>query len=154
MRSHVTFKTPRFNQTEVQPHFINPCCFGEDCIIWLIAELRERGWADLTDPWQEDWGWQTSGQRDGRRYLLSVGLIPEDTPEWLAHIHERPPLLERLRGRGELIVLPRLAPALHQVLRAAPDISDVRWHFENVFRRGGSDGSADPSAARSAGETG
>ena len=67
MRSHVTFKTPRFNQTEVQPHFINPCCFGEDCIFWLIAELRERGWADLTDPWQEDWGWQTSGQRDGRR---------------------------------------------------------------------------------------
>jgi hypothetical protein len=50
MRSHVTFKTPRFNQTEVQPHFINPCCFGEDCIFWLIAELWERGRAVLTDP--------------------------------------------------------------------------------------------------------
>jgi hypothetical protein len=24
MRSHVTFRTPRFHQTEVQPHFINP----------------------------------------------------------------------------------------------------------------------------------
>ena len=137
MRSHVTFKTHRFNQTEVQPHFINPCCFGEDCIFWLIAELRERGWADLTDPWQEDWGWQTSGQRDERRYLLGVGLIPE-----------------RLRGRGELVVLPRLAPALHQVLRAALDISDVRWHFEDVFHRGGSDGAVDPSVPRSAGETG
>ncbi len=89
MRSHVTFKTPRFNQTEVQTNFINPCGFGEDCIFWLIA----------------------------------------------------------------LVVIPRLAPALHQVLRAAPDISDVRWHFEDVFRRGGSEGAADPSAPRSAGET-
>jgi hypothetical protein len=97
MRSHVTFKTPRFNQTEVQPHFINPCCFGEDCIFWLIAELRGRGWADH--------------------------------------------------------MLPRLAPALHQVLRAAPDISDICWHLEDVFRRGGSQGAADPSAPRSAGET-
>ena len=153
MRSHVTFRTTRFNQTEVQPHFINPCCFGEDCLFWLIDELRERGWADLTDPWQEDWGWQTSGERDGRRYLLSVGLIPEDEPEWLAHIQERPPLLDRLRGRGELVVLPRLAPVLHQVLSAAPDISDVSWHFEDVFRRGGSTGAVDPSAPRTAGES-
>lgn len=154
MRSHVTFKTMRFNQTEVQPHFINPCCFGEDCIFWLIVQLRERGWSDLTEPWQEDWGWQTSGLRDGRRYLLSVGLIPEDEAEWLVHIQERPPLLDRLRRRGELLVLPRLAPALHQVLRTAPDISEVRWHFEDAFRRGRSDGAADPAAPRGAGETG
>jgi hypothetical protein len=49
-------------------------------------------------------------------------------------------------------VLPSLAPALHQVLRAAPDISDVSWHFEDVFRRGGSGGAPDPSAPRAAGE--
>jgi hypothetical protein len=153
MRSHVTFKSTRFNQTEVRPHFINPCCFGEDCIAWLIAELRGRGWDDLTDPWQEDWGWQTSGQRDGRRYLLGVGLLEEDDPAWLVHIQERAPLMERLRGRGELRVLPRLAPSLHEVLRAAPDISDVSWHFEDVFRRGGSAGAADPASPRGAGET-
>jgi hypothetical protein len=153
MRSHVTFRTSRFNQTEVQPHFINPCCFGEDCIFWLVARLQEQGWNDLTEPWQEDWGWQTSGQRDGRRYLLSVGLIPEDEPEWLVHIQERAPLLDRLRGRGELLVLPRLAPALHHVLRAAPDINDVSWHYEDEFRSGDSVGAADPSIPRAAGET-
>jgi hypothetical protein len=107
MRSHVTFTTRRFNQTEVKPHFINRCCFREDCLAWLIGELRTRGWSDLTEAWQEDWGWQTSGTRDGRRYLLSVGLVPEDQPEWLVHITERAPLLDRLRtwsaqgGSGE-----------------------------------------------------
>jgi hypothetical protein len=152
MRSHVTFMTARFNQSEVQSHFINPCCFGEDCIAWLISELRARRWADITDAWQEDWGWQTSGRREGRRYLLSVGLIPEDEPEWLVHIQERPPLLDRLRGRGELIVLPRLAAALDEVLRAAPDIRDVSWHFEDAFMRGQSTGAPHPSEPRRAGE--
>lgn len=61
--------------------------------------------------------------------------------------------MERLRGRGELRVLPRLAPSLHEVLRAAPDIRDVSWHFEDVFRRGGSAGAADPASPRGAGET-
>lgn len=154
MRSHVTFKTQRFNQTEVHPHFINECCFGEDCIAWLIAELRARGWEDLTHAWQEDWGWQTSGKRDGRRYLLSVGMIPEDEPEWLAHVTEPVPLLDRLRGRGALTVLPRLAPALHDVLRSAPDVREVAWHFEDAFRRGTSTGAAEPTAPPGAGEAG
>jgi len=144
MRSHVTFKTSRFNQTEVRPHFINDCCFGEDCIAWVIAELRARGWSDLTEAWQEDWGWHTSGARGGRRYLLSVGLIPEDEPEWLVHITERAPLLDRLRGRGALTVLPDLAPALHDVLRSASDVRDVSWYHEDELRRGTSAGAAEP----------
>jgi hypothetical protein len=153
MRSHVTFITRRFNQTEVHPHFINDCCFGEDCIAWLVSELRARGWSDLTEPWQEDWGWQTSGARDGRRYLLSVGLIPEDEPEWLVHITERAPLLDRLRGRGALTVVPALAPALHEVLRAAPDVQTITWHYEDALRRGGSPGASAPDAPRGAGES-
>ncbi|HEX6104897.1 MAG TPA: hypothetical protein VFZ26_04895 [Gemmatimonadales bacterium] len=144
MRSHVTFKTPRFNQTEVQPHFINDCCFGEDCIAWLVGELRARGWTDLTEAWQEDWGWQTSGERGGRRYLLSVGLIPEDEPEWLVHVTERPPLWDRLRGRGTLTVLPALAPTIHDVLRATPDVRDVAWYTEEELRQGGCTGAAEP----------
>jgi len=153
MRSHVTFTTRRFNQTEVHPHFINDCCFGEDCIAWLVAELRARGWSDLTEPWQEDWGWQTSGARDGRRYLLCVGLIPEEEPEWLVHVTERAPLLERLRGRGALTVLPALAPALHDVLRAAPDVHKVTWYYEEDLRRGASPGAVSPDAPRGAGES-
>jgi hypothetical protein len=150
LRSHVTFKTARFNQTEVRPHFINECCFGEDCLAWLIGELRARGWTDLTEAWQEDWGWQTSGARDGRRYLLSVGLLQEDGPEWLVHITERVPLLDRLRGRGALTVLPALGPAIHEVLRSTPEVRDVSWHYEDAFRRGASAGAPEPDAPRTA----
>jgi hypothetical protein len=144
MRSHVTFTTHRFNQTEVKPHFINDCCFGEGCLAWLIGELRARGWSDLTEAWQEDWGWQTSGMRDGRRYLLSVGLIPEDEPEWLVHSTERAPLLDRLRGRAALRVVPALAPAIHEVLGAAPDVRQITWFDEDALRRGNRAGAPTP----------
>jgi hypothetical protein len=82
-----------------------------------------------------------------------VGLIPEDEPEWLVHITERAPLLDRLRGRGTLTVLPMLAPSLHEVLRSAPDVRDVAWHFEDVFRRGMNTGAATPTEPRTARET-
>jgi hypothetical protein len=152
VRSHVTFTTRRFNQTEVKPHFINDCCFGEDCLAWLITELRARGWSDLAEAWQEDWGWQTGGIRDGRRYLLSVGLIPEDEPEWLVHITERAPLLDRLRGRVGLTVVPALAPAIHEVLRAAPDIQRITWFHEEGLRRGNSTGAPTPDTPLSEGD--
>jgi hypothetical protein len=152
VRSHVTFTTRRFNQTEVKPHFINDCSFGEDCLAWLITELRARGWSDLAEAWQEDWGWQTGGIRDGRRYLLSVGLIPEDEPEWLVHITERAPLLDRLRGRVGLTVVPPLAPAIHEVLRAAPDIQRITWFDEEGLRRGNSTGAPTPDAPLSEGD--
>jgi hypothetical protein len=69
------------------------------------------------------------------------------------HITERAPLLDRLRGRGALTVLPSLAPALHDVLRAAPDVQHVTWHYEDALRRGGSPGAPAPDAPRSAGES-
>jgi hypothetical protein len=75
-----------------------------------------------------------------------VGLIPEDEPEWLVHITERAPLLDRLRGRGTLTILPKLAPSLHEVLRSATDVRDIAWHFEDAFRRGKSVGAPDPAS--------
>ena len=43
IRTHVTFRSTRFNQTEPRAHFINPNCFGDDCAEWLVASLRSRG---------------------------------------------------------------------------------------------------------------
>ena len=37
IRTHVTFKTERFNMTEVGEHFINECCFGETVLPGSLA---------------------------------------------------------------------------------------------------------------------
>ena len=144
VRTHLTFRTRRFNQTEVHPHFINDCCFGEDCVAWLVGELRARGFPEVGEAWQEDWGWQTGGERDGRRYLVSVDLVPEDTPEWLVHVSESVPVLARLRGAGGAPVTPPLVQALHAALASAADITEVRWHFDDEFTAGASGGAPAP----------
>jgi hypothetical protein len=151
-RTHVTFKTERFNHTEVRPYFINDCCFGDDCALWLVRELRARGWRDLAEPWQEDWGWQTGGTREKRKYLLSVGLIPEDSPEWLVHVEESMSLLDRIRRSASPSVIPDLIWTIHEILSHAPDVGDIRWHYEDVFMRGTSTGMPEPSAPREATE--
>jgi hypothetical protein len=168
IRTFVTFQAPRFNMTEVLPHFINPCCFGEDCAAWLTAALRAENWAELSEPWQEDWGWQAGGERRGRKYLVSVGLLggpdePGDanrpTPtshpapdEWLVQLSESTGLIARLRGNVGAPVLPELVRAVHRILHAAPDVHSVRWHFADLFERGEGEGAADPEAPRSIGE--
>lgn len=152
LRTHVTFRTNRFNRTEVRPHFINPNCFGDDCAAWLVSGLRDRGWTDMSEPWQEDWGWQTSTARDGHKYLISIGLMEEDDPEWLVHVQEHTGFLTRLRGKAGPSALRDLVVAIHNVLAAGPDIGPVRWHFEDVFMRGTIVGGGDPLAPRATGE--
>lgn len=125
VRTSVTFRTERFNTTEVRPHFINPCCFGEDCAAWLAEGLRVAGLGEVAGPWQEDWGWQLGVTTPGASYLVSVGLIPEETPEWHIMIDERQPLLTRLSGRRRESTLPALVRAIEGVLMSAADIHDV-----------------------------
>lgn len=63
LRTHVTFRTSRFDN-----------CFGDDCAGWLVQGLRDGGWTDAAEPWQEDWGWQTSTARAGHKFLVSVAV--------------------------------------------------------------------------------
>jgi hypothetical protein len=153
IRTHTTFRTDRFNRTEVRPHFINPNCFGDDCAAWLVAGLRQRGWTEVSEPWQEDWGWQTSTARNGHRYLISIGLMEEDDPEWLVHVQEHTGWLTKLRGQAGPSALRDLVGAIHEVLSAGPDIRQVRWQFEDLFIRGTVAGESDPLAPRTAAES-
>ena len=145
LRTHLTFQASRFNQTEITPHFINDCCFGEDCAAWLVLLLSEDGFPDLADPWQEDWGWQTSGSRPPRKFLLSFGLIPEVTPEWLISIDESIGLLARLKGAAGPPVAAELAPAIHRALPSDIGIQSIRWHVKDDFKAGRSEGAPTPT---------
>ena len=144
VRTSVTFRTERFNTTEVRPHFINPCCFGEDCAAWLAVALRAARAGEVAGPWQEDWGWQLRVTTLRASSLVSVGLIPEETPEWHIRIDERQPLLARLLGRRHESTLPALVRAVDGALKSAAGVHDVRWHLRSEFDRGRSRGTPGP----------
>jgi hypothetical protein len=59
MDDGITVETEMFEHREVKPHFINPCCFGEDFAAWLkeqIAGLKGDGFR-FSEIIQEDYGW-------------------------------------------------------------------------------------------------
>jgi len=59
MDDAITIETDMFEHREVKPHFINPCCFGEDFAAWLkreLSPLTSDGFS-FSEPIQEDYGW-------------------------------------------------------------------------------------------------
>lgn len=123
------FRTARFNLSEVKPHFINPCCFGEDLAAWLNTELVTRGYEAET-PGQEDWGWYLPLRRGGDSYYLDIsGNADQEGSnhgEWRVMVEKRRSIWDRLTGRNRITVKDSLFGVLENLLRSQPDFCDIR----------------------------
>ena len=92
MRESIRVVTDLFEHRDVKPHFINPCCFGEDFAIWLKPELMHFPdlQFDLSEPIQEDYGWGFWAWR--KKYPLWIALSyvgdgPQEEPaEWVVSV--------------------------------------------------------------------
>jgi hypothetical protein len=98
MKDAITIETDMFEHREVKPHFINPCCFGEDFAAWLrqeLSPLTEKGFS-LSDPIQEDYGWGfwASHGKDPFWVAMSyVGAGPQEPPgQWVVSVRYDPGL--------------------------------------------------------------
>ena len=130
VRRHVIFRSTAFNTTEVKPHFINDCCFGEDLARWLMEELRARGVATDIDPGQEDFGWFFTFTIGGTAHDCILGYRPgegEADGDWMGTIERRAGLLASLFGARRRGIDARAPEALHAVLSASPRITAIRW---------------------------
>jgi hypothetical protein len=45
MDTLITVETDMFEHREAKPHFLNPCCLGEDFALWLRALVEGTGFA-------------------------------------------------------------------------------------------------------------
>lgn len=134
VRTHVLFKSDRFNVDEVKPNFINPRCFGEDLAGWLAEALKRAGIGTITEPWQEDWGWQLRVDNDAGAFFVSVGLIEEEKT-WLVFVEPSRPLLPTLFGRKDEAGLKGVVDALEAVLSKADGVSELRWFTHEEFSK-------------------
>lgn len=59
MDETIAIETELFEHREVKPHFINPCCFGEDFAAWLMEHLSPMVSPafSFSEIIQEDYGW-------------------------------------------------------------------------------------------------
>jgi hypothetical protein len=88
----ITVETDLFEHREVKPHFINPCCFGEDFAVWLKQELEQLSdlQFQLSGPIQEDYGWGLWASHGNDRFWVAVsysGDGPQEAPaQWVISV--------------------------------------------------------------------
>lgn len=130
----LTVETDLFEHREVKPHFINPCCFGEDFAAWVKQELSrstDLGF-EFSDPIQEDYGWGLWVSRGKDRFWIAfsyVGDGPQDTPaQWVISVKFDPGLnlTERLFHKPDHNVLGQLKTRVWQILASNGAIKTVK----------------------------
>ncbi|HYL86744.1 MAG TPA: hypothetical protein VE263_21135 [Candidatus Angelobacter sp.] len=124
MDETVTVETDQFEHREVKPHFINPCCFGEDFATWLkeeIAPLRNAGFC-LSEIIQEDYGWgfwAWHGKDPFWVALSYVGDGPQEAPaQWVISVNYDPGLnlIKRLFHKPDRQALQSLRDQIKQAV--------------------------------------
>lgn len=126
----ITVQTDLFEHREVKPHFINPCCFGEDFASWLraqLADLADAGY-ELSQPIQEDYGWGFWATKGADPTWIALGFCgdgPTEEPgEWVVSVSYDPGLnvFKRLFHRPDAQALARLRSRVRQVLSSTTGI--------------------------------
>ncbi len=93
MRDEIRVTTDLFEHAQAKPHFINPCCFGEDFTAWLLNELtplRTDGF-EFSELIQEDYGWGIWCIRGKDAFWVALGYCgdgpTEQPPEWVVSVN-------------------------------------------------------------------
>lgn len=128
-------KTRRFNYTEVKPHFINPCRFGEDFAAWLASELAPLAAQSfqISQPIQEDYGWGLWAARGKSRIWIALsslqdgeeGADPSAEGEWVVSVQQEFGInpLAWLLGGKDPFATNLVAETVRSVLERASDIT-------------------------------
>lgn len=138
MKTHVTFATDVFEQKTPQAHFINPCCFGEDCARWLADCLKEKGFV-AEAVFQEDWGWCFYVGK----VWVGVGLVEEENC-WLVFCELNSGFFKKLFGYAEEDAQLQLCYAIDEVLKTAVHVRDIKWYSQENYLRGKDEWTSSP----------
>jgi hypothetical protein len=126
MQDAINVTTDLFEHRQVGPHFINPCCFGEDFAGWLLAELaslREGGF-EFSEPIQEDYGWGVWCRHGDDPYWIALSYCgdgpTEEPAEWVVSVNYDPGLnlIKRLFHKADPQAFGRLRDRVWQSLRS------------------------------------
>jgi hypothetical protein len=77
----------------VKPHFINPCCFGEDFAVWLKEQISrlENDNFKFSEQIQEDYGWGFWAWRGKDSFWIAISYVgtgPQEAPaNWVISVN-------------------------------------------------------------------
>lgn len=122
MRGSIVVETDLFEHREVKPHFINPCCFGEDFAAWLKQELSRYPELrlELSDPIQEDYGWGLVASRGRDRFWIALSYVgdgPQEAPaQWVVSVSNGLNVFKRLFHKSDPRAIEQIQDRVRQIL--------------------------------------
>jgi hypothetical protein len=132
MDEPIKIETDLFEHRQVKPHFINPCCFGEDFAAWLKQELSrfpELG-VELSDPIQEDYGWGLVASHGKDRFWIALSYVgdgPQETPaQWVVSVSNGLNLFKRVFQKPDLQAMEQIDDRVRQILAANSAIRMIK----------------------------
>ena len=132
MHDAITVETDLFEHRQVRPHFINPCCFGEDFAAWLkgeLASLAVDGFG-FSDPIQEDYGWGFWAARGKDRFWIALSYVgdgPQEAPaQWIISVNESRGVIKRLFGLSDQHIQTMLRERISRAIAANPAIKTIK----------------------------
>jgi len=129
----ITVETDIFEHREVKPHFINPCCFGEDFAEWLkvqLSSLASSGF-EFSKAIQEDYGWGFWARRGKDPFWVAISYVgngPQEAPaQWVVSVNYDPGLniIKRLFHKPDMQVSQNLRDHIRQIVTSNPAIKIV-----------------------------
>lgn len=136
MHNQITIETDLFEHREVKPHFINPCCFGEDFAHWLREKLSflVRDGFHFSNSIQEDYGWGFWVFHQKMRFWVALSYVgdgPQEEPaQWMISVNSGVGLnlIRRLFHKSNQEMFVVLRDSIWQALKSSAEISVI----ENV----------------------
>jgi hypothetical protein len=133
MNVSIRVETDLFEHREVKPHFINPCCFGEDFAAWLKQQLSPLAGSGYTfsESIQEDYGWGFWVSRGKDRVWVAISYVgdgPQEPPaQWVVSVNDDPGLnpIKRLVHKADPAVLAELGDRVQRSLEANSAIRTI-----------------------------
>lgn len=130
----IMIETDLFEHREVKPHFINPCCFGEDFAAWLEQELLRFTDLDfeLSDAIQEDYGWGFWAARGKDRFWVALSYVgegPQEAPaQWVISVTYDPGLnlVKRMFHKPDRQALEQLRNRVRQIMTSNSAIRMIK----------------------------
>jgi hypothetical protein len=129
----ITVETDVFEHRQVKPHFINPCCFGEDFAAWLKREISnlENSGFKFSAPIQEDYGWGIWAWHGKDQFWIAISYVgdgPQEPPaQWVVSINPDHGLnlLKRLLHGADKQAFQQLSDGVREAIVSNPAIRIV-----------------------------
>jgi len=127
MNTQVTFRSDKFPPYDGEQEQINPGLWGKRLAEYFVEKLKGTG-IDTEEIIPEDWGWYIPIKNYGFRLAICCGHQNGDDNEFLCFTEPATPIIKKLfKNIDATEQLTRLVNAMDRVLRADPDIRNVKW---------------------------